>query len=148
MHCSKPGPIKLDLGFSMWLASYLLISHLLATIVVFQLELGIYFSFGLVVVVLYSLIYHWKRDIQQMQPNSVIGVDWSYEKGWLVRFRSGKNLKAELSPTSLVSRWLVVLHFTTQSSGRHMVAVAGDAIDSNRLRRLKVLLKMHNHFSV
>ncbi len=148
MHNSQPSPISIDLGFSRWLLSYLLIVHLLLLILLFLLDLGINFLLVFVAVITVSLIYHWSFDLQRKRPNSVIGVDWSQDIGWRLRLQNGAKLKAVLSPTSLVSRWLVVLHFKTVGSGRHRVAIAGDAIDSNRLRRLKVLLKMHNHFGV
>jgi hypothetical protein len=148
MHNSQPGPISIDLVLSQWLASYLLISHLLGLTLLLLLNLGIYFSLILLLLISFSLVYHWRRYLQQKPPNSVIGVDWSHDRGWRLRLKSGKNLKAELSPTSLVSRLLVVLHFKTDTGNRQRVAIIGDAIDANRLRRLKVLLKMHNHFGV
>ena len=148
MHVSQPGPISIDLGFSKWIAAYLLISHLLATVLLFLLDLGNYFAWVLIPLIFFSFIQHWWRYLKQKQPNSVIGVDWSNDKGWRLRLKSGKKLKAELAPTSLVSRLLVVLHFKTEAEGRQRVAIAGDAIDANQLRRLKVLLQMHNHFGV
>jgi hypothetical protein len=78
----------------------------------------------------------------------VIGVDWNYDRAWLVRLNDGNSFKAELLPTSLVSRWLVILHFNTDIAGKQRVVVLGDAIDSDLLRKLKVLLKMYNHFGV
>lgn len=148
MHNSQPGPISIDLVFSQWLASYLLISHLLGLTLLLLLDLGIYFSLILILLISFSLVFHWRRYLQQKPPTSVIGVDWSHDKGWWLRLKSGKKLKAELSPTSLVSRLLVVLHFKTATGDRKRVAIIGDSIDTNRLRRLKVLLKMHNHFGV
>lgn len=148
MGTSQPLPIKIDLGFSVWMAGYLLSIHLLALVLLFLLDLGIYFSFCLFALITYSLVYHWQRDLQRYQPNSIIGVDWNYDRGWLVRLGDGNKLQAELLATSLVSRWLVILHFKTESAGKQRLVVMGDAIDSNRLRKLKVLLKMHNHFGV
>ena len=148
MHNTHPSPIQVDLGLSLWLAGYLLITHLLAVVLVFLLELKLYFSLGIIALIFFSLIYNWRRYLQLMLPNAVVGVDWSFEKGWLLRLKNGNNLKAALSPTSIVSRWLVILHFKTDRGETHRVAMAGDAVESNRLRKLKVLLKMHNHFGV
>jgi hypothetical protein len=148
MGTTQPLPIKIDLGFSVWMASYLLCVHLLTLALLFLLDLGIYFSFCLIALVIYSLIYNWRRYLQQNQANSVIGVDWNYDRAWLVRLNDGNSFKAELLPTSLVSRWLVILHFNTDIAGKQRVVVLGDAIDSDLLRKLKVLLKMYNHFGV
>jgi hypothetical protein len=148
MHSSQPAPISIDLGFSKWIASYLFISHLLAMVLLFLLDLGSNFLWILIFLIILSFIHHWWRYLEQKQPNSVIGLDWSDDRGWHLRLNSGKNLKAELSATSLVSRLLIVLHFKTEAEGRQRIAIVGDAIDGNQLRRLKVLLKMHNHFGV
>jgi hypothetical protein len=148
MHSSQPRPISIDLGFSKWIAGYLLISHLLAIFLLFLLELGNKFLLILLLLILFSFFINCRRYLQQKQPNSVIGVDWSNDRGWHLRLNSGKKLKVELSPTSLVCQLLIVLHFKTEAEGRRRVAIAGDAIDANQLRRLRVLLQMHNHFGV
>ncbi len=144
----SPSPLKITLGFSTWLAAYLLVSHLSALALVLLLEPGIAISFGLVALILFSLVYHWRHDLLHLGCNSVIGIDWSNHGGWLLRQNSGANLKTVLSPTSFTSPYIVVLHFITPNSRRRMIAIAGDAIDGDQLRRLRVLLKMHNHFGL
>jgi hypothetical protein len=148
MHYLSPTPIKITRRFSIWLAGYILLAHLFALILVFMLDLDLFLTLGLIALILVSLIYHWRKELLQLRANSVIGLEWSNNMGWQVRLRSGSNLKADLLPTSLVSRWLVILNFKTNNSGRHSIAIPADAIDSNLLRQLKVLLKMHNHFGV
>jgi hypothetical protein len=148
MHQLSPSPVKINPGFSHWLAAYLLLAHFLATVLVILLETGVLLTSVLTSLVIASLIYYWRRDLLQLRPESVIGLDWSNKGGWTLRLKSGSSLKAELCPSSLVSRRLVILHFKTCASGRQRVAIPGDAIDSNLLRQLQVLLKMHCHFGV
>jgi hypothetical protein len=148
MHNSLPGPIKVNLEFSAWLASYLLLMHLLASVIVILLDLGLALSSSLLAFILFSLIYHWRRYLLYLHPNSVIGVEWSHDRGWLIGLKSGNRVRVELCPTSFVSRSIMVLHFNSNDYGRRNVAIAGDALDRDQLRRLRVLLKMHNHFGV
>jgi hypothetical protein len=148
MHHLSPAPIRIKPGFSLWLALYILLAHFLAIFLVFLLELGMILSIGLVTLILVSLVYHWCMDLLRLGSNSVLSLDWTNSGGWLLMQKCGRKLKAVLCPSSLISQRLVILHFKTSDLGRVRVTIPGDALDSDRLRQLKVLLKMHNHFGV
>ena len=148
MHDSSPPPIKIDLGFSIWLAGYLLLVHLAALVLILFLELDIYQLLPLATLIILSLIYHWRRYLLHLEPGSVIGIDWSANRGWLLRLKDGNRLKAELCPSSIVSRQVVILHFRSTDYGRRKIAIPGDAVDSDLFRRFRLLLKTGNHFGM
>lgn len=148
MHQLSANPLKINLGFSIWLTAYLLLAHLSALVLIFILDLEIYIQVGLAAITLLSLIYHWRRDLPHLCSNSVIGIDWSADRGWLIRLKDGRKIKALLCPSSFVSRSILLLNFKTADHARRRVAIANDAIDCEQFRRLRVLLKMGNHFGV
>ena len=95
MHNFSPNPIKIKLVSSVWLAAYMLIVHFVALLLLFLLELEPLLTFWSIALITLSLIYHWSRNLLQLRPDSVIGLDWSNSKGWMVRVKSGGNLKTD-----------------------------------------------------
>jgi len=148
MHHLSANPLKVDLGFSIWLTAYLLLTHLSALVLILFLGLEIYIQIGLTAITLLSLTYHWRRDLPHLCSNSVIGIDWSTDRGWLIRLKDGRKIKGILCPSSFVSRSILLLNFKTADHARRRVAVASDSIDGEQFRRLRVLLRMGNHFGV
>ena len=142
------GPIIISPVFSRWLALYLMGIHLAALFLLLPLQLPILSSFALVVGICTSLAYYWKRDLLHRGRGSISSVKWSANRGWLISADGGKELPATLSPTSFLSRYLVLLCFKTANNSRRRLLLPGDAIDPDLLRKLKVLLRMRDHFGV
>ncbi len=145
MRRTPSAPIRVDLGFSEQLAGYLLAAHLSALFLVIILDQGIYLSCCLFTLIVLSLIYWWQRDLARSMDESVIGVDWSDTRGWMLRLKNGDSLRAVLCPSSIISRHLIILHFNADGIGRSALAIPGDATGKNQFRRLRVLLRMYNH---
>lgn len=139
-------PIRITPGFSIWLAGLLLLVHSAALLLVCMLGLEPYQDVTLIALVLFSLVYHWRRSLLRLGSDDLIGVDWSSDRGWLVRLRGGKRMKARLRPSSFSSRHLIILHLEVSGAGARVFTIPGDAIDRNRFRRLRVLLRMQDHF--
>lgn len=148
MHNLSANPIKINLGFSIWLTSYLLLTHVSALLLLLFLDIGLFLYITLTSLTVLSLIYHWRQDLPNLCANSVIGIDWSADRGWLIRLKDGSKIKGLLCQSSFVSRFILLLNFKTADHARRRVAVASDAIDGEQFRRLRVLLRMGNHFGV
>ncbi len=145
MHNFAARPIKVHLSSSLWLAGYVLLAHLFALGLIL---LAVPQMYLLVFLVVLSLIYYWRKELLHLGPKSVTSIDWSIDRGWRLRLKDGSKLKGSLCPTSLISRYILILHFKTTDNDRHKVAITKDAVDYNQFRRLTVLLKMQNHFGM
>ncbi len=146
MHNSSAPPLRIIPGFSNWIAIYLLLIHFSALILILFIDLNIYLLIPSATLIISSLIYHWRKDVLHLEANSVIGIYWEPKSGWMVEMIDGDRLRVELCPTSFTNRYVVILHFKTTVRGRCRVTIPRDAIDSDQFRRLKVMLKVGNHF--
>ena len=141
-----PAPIRIDLGFSQILAGYLLAAHLSALFLVIALDLEIFLSCGLFVLIILSLFYYWQRDLSRSRDKSVIGIDWDEARGWLLRFKNGDALRTVHCPSSFISRYIVILYLKLDGSVKRKITIPSDAVNSDQFRRLRVLLRTHHHF--
>ncbi len=141
-------PLRLRLDISIWLAAYLLLVHISALILIFTLDPDIYLLVFLATLIFISLIYYWSREISRSMPDSIIGVGWSEARGWSIRMRDGRRVRMLLCPSSFISRQLVILHLKGVDSGRRTLAIPADATDADQHRRLRMLLKMYDHFGM
>lgn len=68
-------------------------------------------------------------------------VVWQENNYCLLR-RANATIAAELTDSSFVISWLVILHFTTDSGHRCSRLICYDSLDSDLFRQLKVRLKV------
>lgn len=142
------GPIRITPGYSRWLVFYLLALHLSALSVLLLLQLSLVADLLVSVAICVSLIHCWRRDLLHLGHAGISSVRWGEESGWLIADNDGSEQLATLSPASFVSQYLVLLHFTTANNGRRRLLLLHDAVDHDLLRRLRVLLRMRDHFGM
>jgi len=146
MSTPKDGPIKIEPGFSKWLAAYLLLVHTSALIIILLLPLSLPLGTTLALLVGASLWYYWRRDLLHIGAHSIIRIEWSEANGWRMWLGDGDIHQATLIPTSFMHRHLVTLDLMTTDSGVHRLLLPGDIMQPELHRRLRVLLKLENHF--
>ncbi len=139
-------PIKIKAGFSPWLASYLLAIHLAALLLIPLLQPPLPLGTLLILLICISLGYYWKRDLLAHGDCSTSHVEWSSDKGWRIRQPSGELQQAALTPSSFLNRYLVALQFITAENSTRRLLLPADALQSHLHRRVRVLLRMEDHF--
>jgi hypothetical protein len=142
------GLIRITPGYSRSLAIYLLTLHLSAFAVLLLLHLPLVLNTILSGAIVASLFHSWRRDLLHRGRAGIGYVRWSEEGGWLIRDGYGEKQLATLTPSSFLSPYLVLLRFTTDNSGKHRLVLPADAVDPDLMRRLRVLLRMRDHFGV
>ncbi len=110
MPSHKDGTLSINPGFSIWLATYLLLIHLAALLLIPLIKLPTFVSMLLALLVIFSFSYYWRRDLLLSTKRSIKQVEWSKDKGWNIRQSDGACRQANLVPSSFLSRHLVVLH--------------------------------------
>ncbi len=140
--------IRIEPGFSNWLAIYLLSIHLIALLLILSLQPPLLYSAFLILMVCISLGHYWRRDLLHRTTRSISWAEWSEDRGWRLRQSDGGIQQATLTPSSYLSRYLVVLHFMTAENGTCRLLLPGDTIQPDLHRRLRVLLRLQNHFGV
>ncbi len=136
-------PIKIDLSFSQWLAGYLLTIHLAALLLILLLQPPLLFSTILILLTCLSLGYYWRRDLGGRATSYL---EWSEGKGWRIRQTNGDLQQATLTPESYLNRHLVALQFITDENRAPRLLLPADAMQPDLHRRLRVLLRLENHF--
>lgn len=135
-------------GFSRLLAFYLLLLHLSALLVFLPFHLSLASNLIFSTAVCISLLYFWRMDLLHQGPRSICSAKWSEEEGWIIRDSTGREERATLDKSSFLSQYLVILIFNVVNSSSRKLLLPGDAIDHDKLRRLKVLLRMRDHFGM
>ncbi len=146
MPSHKDGALSINPGFSIWLATYLLLIHLVALLLIPLVKLPTFISLLLALLVIFSFSYYWRRDLLHSTKRSIKQVEWSKEKGWNLRQSDEVGLQVNLVPSSFLSRHLVVLHFNNSENGNYRLLLPRDRIPADEHRRLRALLKLQDHF--
>ena len=136
-------PLRLQPGPSRYLALFLILAHglALATLVITPLPLWIRTVLGLLLAA--SLIHGFRRHVTRRSSGSITTAVWDELGLWRLTLAFGRTLEAQLLPDSFVTLPLVVLNFRTGSRwGRRSLVLVNDAEDAERLRQLRVRLKL------
>ena len=62
--------------------------------------------------------------------------------GWRFQIGAGTQICAELLPTSIATRWLVILHFRIPQKRFQSFVLFRDSLDPEDYRRLRMILKI------
>ncbi len=146
MTIPKDGPIRIEPGFSKWLALYLLFVHTSALVVIVLLPFPLLLDIALVLLVAISFCYYWRRDLLRLSAHSVIRVEWGEENGWRLWLGDDSMQNATLIPSSFLHRYLLALDLKTEDSGRYRLLLPQDSLQTGLHRRLRMVLKLENHF--
>jgi toxin CptA len=75
-------------------------------------------------------------------PRALARLTWHAGGGWTLRDAGGTQLEAELLGSSLVHDALLVLVFRRADGARRSLALFGDELDGESLRRLRARLQL------
>jgi 4-hydroxybenzoate polyprenyltransferase len=121
------------------MTAWLLLLHAAALVVVITLPLPVYAVLALVVAVLLSLVWNWRRQVSPSYPHAVRSLCWQADGNCLLQLASGEQLTARLTRHAFVMPWLVILYF--RGPPRCLVLLP-DMLAAQAFRKLRVRLRM------
>lgn len=139
-HRDRP-PLVLRLRRSRRLLLYAIAIHAVALIVVLLLPIGLW-RLPLLSLILLGAIHVHAVHLGGWAPWSIQTLEWHPDGAWALTLTSGERRAATLLPSTFISLPLVVLNFRVGRWGRRAVPLFADALEPDRLRRLRVLLKI------
>jgi len=93
-----------------------------------------------------AIVWHLARALPRhawlTDSNAVVRLIWGEDGLWTLVARDGSSRDAALLGDSYVSLPLVVLRLSCLDGGTRAVALVGDMVDADTLRRLRVRLKL------
>lgn len=120
---------------SRFLRGYLILITLLSLFVLWTLSIiDWHIQLPLTVLVLFSVYRAF------VQHEKVVFIKHKGDERWLLRFKNGEEVKANLLKLYYVVPWVVVVNFKIVKGGRVPVVVTADRVDGEALRRLRVYL--------
>lgn len=135
-------PLILRPGFSRRLALYLLAGHGLALTALLPLPLPLGIRVAGILLILASLAYNALLHLWRRLPWAIREAVWDGLGVWHLEFPSGARVTAQLLPHSWVSLGLVILDFRLSPWHRRALVLPADALPSDRLRQLRVRLRL------
>ncbi len=136
-------PLRLELRASRRLALFLLATHAGAAACLLVAHLPPWAQGVGVLTVAFSLVRELRRHVLRRHPRSVVRLLAGTDGEWILGLADGSAVTAERLPGALVYPSLVVLHLRTEDPRRRWsIPVAGDALDAESHRRLRVRLNL------
>lgn len=121
------------------LIRWLIFTHTLAAFAGLANGLPWVYKIIAVLLVLCSLFIYLRRYHYQFQPYQL---KYNEDASWSVAFRNNEFQTVQLLPTSVITAWLIVLHFRLQSGKFQSLVIFNDALNSQNYRSLIVTLKI------
>jgi hypothetical protein len=118
----------------------LLLLHCGAMLCVLAIPLQWWAYLLIALVLLVSLIYYINKYVRFRLASSVVGLQQQTGRDWQLFTRKGTLITAKLGADSVVTRYVLILHFTQQEQKKHLsVIVFKDALSTNGFRQLRLL---------
>ena len=116
----------------------LLAAHLLAiSALLLPMTLSWYGRIAILVAIFISAYF----NLYHNSFNKIKHACWKTNGGFDLALKEGKNVYARLSPHSLVTEWLVVLHLMDTANRKYTWLLLSDMLDRETYRRLCVRLR-------
>jgi hypothetical protein len=129
----------LILKHSKLLVIWLLVIHWGAAICIAYLPYLLAIKFLLWVICLSHLLILWRRRISLNRPRAISKIVCLLNGDWGLIDRQGQLQRCRLLRYSVVTRFFMLLHFTTHSTRQRILLIlACDALDRTEFRRLQV----------
>lgn len=139
--------LRVDIGFSRYLALSLLLGYGISFAVVLYLTAVSHLAWALLAAVLgFDAVQQFQRHVALTHAKSIHQVRYQSANQWQL-FTASQVYSVQLLAESYCSPWLMVLRFATASSGRWVVIVLPDTADPARLCQLRVILTQTNLFT-
>ena len=126
---------QVNLPASKYLITFILLNHFLAAIVAMGLPLELSYRVLACVACAMSLSYWLKRYYLQQGHKAIVMLTQAHDH-WQLLAANGKVHNGKLLPTSVVTPWLLVLHFQTEKQHRLFVPILQDMVSAAQMRQL------------
>ena len=134
-------PLLLKLKLSRVLVGLLVFIHVGACGLLFVLPWQLMPKLFFVLLLCVNLFFVLRKLPGLTRSGNIQTLEWAGDGNWYIKTFAGKELAAQLQPSSFVHSWLVILNFRLQEQKRlHSVVLFFDALDKETLRRLRVRL--------
>ena len=133
----KPRPSRL-------LAGILSAVHLITLFVLALLPLSLWILLLLSGAIVVNLGYVFRRHVLLRGKKAVTKLICDTEGSWKVLNGKSNELLAQLHPDTFVSRWLVILNLSTNSTGNYSVVLLPDSLDQDTMRQLRVRIRLYS----
>ena len=135
---------QFDLQRSTMLAVILVVAYSATMLALLKLNLPFWAVSALLLLLLFSLLHHMRRDAWLSAPSATVKLVLDGEDVVLTA-RSGNQLTGRLLQNSLVTPFLTVLNVLPQGAYRaRSIIILPDSLDSESFRQLRVWLKWAN----
>ncbi|MGR9106554.1 MAG: protein YgfX [Gammaproteobacteria bacterium] len=84
--------------------------------------------------------YFYAQRLRHEQGDNRPLILYGEQEGWTFRIGDGPMVHATLLPSSVATRWLVVLHFKTEKNRFQSFVLFADTLDAEDYRRLRMIL--------
>ena len=118
---------------------WLIILHLLSITGIFLTSISLSAKLVLFVVVLTSFITQLSRQMN-FAPNFI---RYSLSRGWEFSKDDGNFYPIEILPSTVITRWVVMLHYKAQNKANISTPICRDALSNDDYRKLLVALKIY-----
>lgn len=126
---------------SRYLAAVLVAAHGAALALLFPLVLPLWAKAALAMVIIFSLVYHLRRDAWLSSKISAMTLILEKES-IVLELRGGDQLAGQVLRDSLVTPYITVLNILPQGARlAHSVVILPDSLDAESFRQLRVWLK-------
>lgn len=124
------------------LSVYLLGLHGVAMLAVIHLPLApSVLSMLIIALLLHGAWLGWSAVLRRA-PWSIVALSWN-AGGWMLTRADGQMRTACLLPSSVVTHFVVVLHFRDPARRRYVLPLWRDSVAAEDWRRLQVRLRLH-----
>lgn len=137
-------PFRIILKTSFFLNSAILFMYLGAFYWLWAFDLNVWLKLIVLAALMIGLINHTGQYLFKKTKRAVTQLVWQDQDLWLLNTATGETIMAELSGSSFVNPWLIVLNFKPEQGGRMLsVVIMPDSVDSTTFRRLSVKLRLY-----
>jgi toxin CptA len=137
--------IRVNLQPSYSLAAILIVSHCVATVLIWLLALTIVIKILVTIAIIFSCVYYLRQDALLLNNNAVIAFDLFEKMQCTITTRSGKSIQCLITADSFVTPVLTVIIFKLKKplslSPFCSVVILPDRIETNEFRRLRIWLR-------
>ncbi|MCF6354382.1 MAG: hypothetical protein L3J26_04660 [Candidatus Polarisedimenticolaceae bacterium] len=134
--------LRLSPQKSATLLTFILATHASAMGMALFLPLEFWLQLLVLLAVAVSLIQATRTHLLRSNGSAIRSAQWDSAGEWMLFFANGDEIAAQLKASSYLQPWLVVLNFSTSRFRRHTLILLPDAVDPERLRRLRVRLRL------
>ncbi|VAX06947.1 hypothetical protein MNBD_GAMMA26-1982 [hydrothermal vent metagenome] len=134
--------LRIEPKASRQLLLFLSAAHFAALLIVLFMPFDLVIKFFVVILVVANLLRLVRLHVFRSSANAIRLVEWDADGEWSLLLANGESLAGQLSPSSYVQTWLVILNFSIGCFVTRSLILTPDTVDQALLRRLRVRLRV------